>query len=574
MILSEKSATARLVGMMLAIGITALAVACLQPLRGTHALFVTPPAASIPVGSAVQLTATAQDDGGTSVAPSAVTWTTSDTGIAKVSSDGLVTGVGPGTATITATSADQSGSAQVIVSAHPPGAVDDLAVDATTDSSVTLSFTEVSDGMGRPASYDVRFAPGATLTWGGSARSVSRGTCASPLIGSRVGARRTCTVVALASGTTYSFELVAFRGTLNGNAVFGDLSNVATGVTVASTAPVASVSFTPPNPWVLIGGTVQLVATLKDAKGNVLTGRVVTWASSAPAVALVSTSGLVTGVSEGTDTITATSEGHSGAAVLSVVPAPPPVTYYRTNFNDGTTGPLDVYAYGGGSCAKSAAYTDPGSAYSIMCTIPSGATGAAALQAWFGNGGLSNLPKDPSLDQDLFEEVRFILAPGAGAAIGGTSCTSANSVSQFKVHKSVYGQAGSAWNGWVMSDIGPCTDGNIGLFSEPEMWNVNGTAFPWPGTFPSLNEGSVYDVVYRYHRYTAQGCGTIAIWVNGAKVMDSPCWSYMGTTSGSAQGLLFWDGATYLQHGLAPFVVYNLFAQATNYPIGSAKPSP
>jgi len=56
--------------------------------------------------------------------------------------------------------------------------------------------------------------------------------------------------------------------------------------------------------------------------------------------------------------------------------------------------------------------------------------------------------------------------------------------------------------------------------------------------------------------------------------MDSPCWSYMGTTNGSAQGLLFWDGATYLQNGLAPFIVYNLFAQATNYPIGNATSSP
>ena len=48
----------------------------------------------------------------------------------------------------------------------------------------------------------------------------------------------------------------------------------------------------------------------------------------------------------------------------------------------------------------------------------------------------------------------------------------------------------------------------------------------------------------------------------------------MGTTNGSGQGLLFWDGATYLQNGVAPFVVYNLFAQATNYPIGTATSSP
>jgi hypothetical protein len=170
--------------------------------------------------------------------------------------------------------------------------------------------------------------------------------------------------------------------------------------------------------------------------------------------------------------------------------------------------------------------------------------------------------------------VRFVLGPGAASAIGGTTCNGSNPSSQFKVHKSVYGQAGSAWNGWVMSDIGPCADGNIGLFSEPEMWTINGQEYPWPGTYPDLHEGSVYDVVYRYHRYTAQGCGTIAIWLNGTKLLDSPCWSYMGTTNGSGQGLLFWDGATYLQNGLATLAVYNLFAQATNYPVGGGTASP
>jgi len=244
------------------------------------------------------------------------------------------------------------------------------------------------------------------------------------------------------------------------------------------------------------------------------------------------------------------------------------VTYYRTNFTDGTTGPMDVNAYGGGSCASSTDYRDPGSAHSIKCTIPAG-TGTAALQAWFSNGRLSGTPKDPSLDQDLFEEVRFVLGQGAAASIGGTSCTSQNSSSQFKTHKSVYGQVGSAVNGWVMSEVGPCSDGNIGMFSEAEMWNINGQAHAWPGTYPSLNEGSVYDVVYRYHRYTAQKCGTIAVWVNGAKVLDSPCSSYMGTTSGSSEGLLFWDGATYLSNAQGTLTVYNLFAQATNYPIGA-----
>ena len=591
----------------------------------------------------------------------------------------------------------------VPVAPTAPGTVTDLKVAGATDTLITLSFTDVTDGSGEPASYDVRYSAASTLSWGASVPAVSRGTCATPVAGMAIGTIRTCTVVGLTAATTYSFELVAYRGTLKVNAVFGALSNIATGSTAtAGSALVASVSVAPGTASLPVGGTQQLAATLKDASGNVLTGRSIAWTSSNAAMATVGGSGLVTAVAPGAATITATSgtvlgttaitvtapvltapstvsdlkvagaadtvvtlsftevnDGSgraasydvryvpgstlnwggstpsvtrgtcatpligttigakrscsvlgltagttysfelvayrgtlkvnavfgglsnvatgttTGGAALPPPPPPPPgsgVTYYRTNFNDGTTGPLDVYAYGGGSCTNSTDYRDPGSAYSIKCTIPAG-TGAAALQAWFGNGRLANLPKDPSLDQDLFEEVRWVLAPGVANAIGGTTCNGSNGNSQFKTHKSVYGQAGSAWNGWVMSEIGPCSDGNIGMFSEAEMWNINGASNPWPGTYPSLHEGTVYDVVYRYHRYTAQGCGTIAIWVNGTKVMDSPCWSYMGTTNGSGQGLLFWDGATYLQSGLAPYVVYNLFAQATNYPVGAGTAS-
>jgi hypothetical protein len=88
-------------------------------------------------------------------------------------------------------------------------------------------------------------------------------------------------------------------------------------------APVASVTVTPATASVAVGQTVQLAATPKDASGNALAGRVVTWASSAPAMATVNASGLVTGVAAGAATITATSEGQSGTAPITVT-APTP----------------------------------------------------------------------------------------------------------------------------------------------------------------------------------------------------------------------------------------------------------
>src|SRR5438552_9551624 len=84
-------------------------------------------------------------------------------------------------------------------------------------------------------------------------------------------------------------------------------------------ATVASVTVTPRTLTVGVGATAQLTATPKDANGTALTGRVVTWASDNTTVATVSSMGLVGGVAQGQATITATSEGQSGTAALTVV---------------------------------------------------------------------------------------------------------------------------------------------------------------------------------------------------------------------------------------------------------------
>ena len=195
-----------------------------------------------------------------------------------------------------------------------PGTVPDLAVSTVTDTAVVLFFTEVSDGAGQPASYDIRYAVG-TLDWG-AAPAVTRGSCTTPVAGSAIGAKRTCTVLGLAPSTGYQFQLVPFRGVLNtASTVFGPLSNVASGTTVAL---VASVAVSLPVAGAAVGQTLQLTATPKDSSGNPLSGRTIAWSSSAQQVATVSASGLVTGVAAGSATITAMSEGKSGTAAITV----------------------------------------------------------------------------------------------------------------------------------------------------------------------------------------------------------------------------------------------------------------
>ena len=209
-----------------------------------------------------------------------------------------------------------------------PGTVTDLQASVIGSTSVTLSFTQVNDGTGKPAKYDVRYAV-APISWG-SAASTTSGTCTTPVAGTTIGSQLSCTVLGLTPATDYNFELVPYRGTLNLDAVFGSLSNTVSGATTASAgtppAPVASVSVSPASSNLLIGATVQLLVTARDANNTVLTGRVVTSSSANPAIASVNSLGLVSAVGVGATQITVTSEGKSAVATITVAaPAAVPV---------------------------------------------------------------------------------------------------------------------------------------------------------------------------------------------------------------------------------------------------------
>jgi alpha-tubulin suppressor-like RCC1 family protein len=90
------------------------------------------------------------------------------------------------------------------------------------------------------------------------------------------------------------------------------------GDNLASEKPVSTVTVTPSASTIAPGETVQLQAATKDADGSTLTGRAITWSSSDNAVATASTTGVVTGIANGSATITASVDGQSGAAVITV----------------------------------------------------------------------------------------------------------------------------------------------------------------------------------------------------------------------------------------------------------------
>jgi hypothetical protein len=92
---------------------------------------------------------------------------------------------------------------------------------------------------------------------------------------------------------------------------------------VEPTPPTASViAVTTPQTVLVVGSTVALTATVYDQAGKKITNAVVQWRSLTPAVATVSGSGVVTGISTGQATIEAESSGRTASITLTVDPDP------------------------------------------------------------------------------------------------------------------------------------------------------------------------------------------------------------------------------------------------------------
>ncbi len=286
---------------------------------------VTPATAALVVGQTVALAAQPYGPQGGALSNRIVTWSSTATSVASVNASGVVTAVAAGTATIRATIEGVVGSSAMTVTVPAPGlpgTVSDVSVSATNDTTATIQFTEVTDGAGDAADYEVRYSL-APMTWA-SATPVARGSCTVSVMGTTVGATRTCVVRGLAPSTSYRFQMRGFRGTFGTNAVFGALSNVATGATNAtSPAPVASVTLSPATASITTGQAATFAATVRDASGNVLTGNTITWSSTNTAVATVSSAGIATAVAVGTATIRGTTGGQTGSATLTVTATTP-----------------------------------------------------------------------------------------------------------------------------------------------------------------------------------------------------------------------------------------------------------
>jgi uncharacterized protein YjdB len=252
--------------------------------------------ATLAPGHSAAAHAVAKDAGGNVLADQEVMWASSNTSVATVSG-GIVVGVTAGTASISATIGDVTASASVAVVSVPIGPASVASVAVTVDSaSLLVGHSSAVHCVAKDSAGNV--LTGGATTWVSSNTSVA--TVTSGVVTAK--AAGTATISATVGGVTGS---------------------VGVRVTAPPPAAVATVTVTLDSATLLPGSSSGAGVVAKDANGNVLTGRSVTWSSGNSAVATVSAGGLVTAVASGSTSITATVGGIEGRATVTVSTPPP-----------------------------------------------------------------------------------------------------------------------------------------------------------------------------------------------------------------------------------------------------------
>jgi alpha-tubulin suppressor-like RCC1 family protein len=205
-----------------------------------------------------------------------------------VSPAGLITGVGPGTATITAEVEGKTGTTAIQISLIPVATVTVNPASQTVSAGATVPFTVT---LKDSADHVIT---GRQVTWTVVNTNIASVSQAGVATGILVG---TTQVIATIEGKQGSAAL-----TVN-----------------TLTTPVSTITLSPQSASMSGGATKQLTPTLRDASGNLIEGRQITWTSSNTSLATVSSAGLVTTApGNGSVTITASIEGKTATASFDV----------------------------------------------------------------------------------------------------------------------------------------------------------------------------------------------------------------------------------------------------------------
>jgi lysophospholipase L1-like esterase/uncharacterized protein YjdB len=321
--------------MQMAVGMLALGIGCGEgtaPPAPVTAVTISPtPALDLVAGGTEMFSVVPKDAKGNALVDRTITWTSSDASKATVAA-GLVTGVGIGTATITASvegiiaSVDVqvkegsvcgptgcsftggSGAVAVIVPAGALSQTVNLTVERSTNAPANLRLLP-NTAFNFGPSGTAFGAPGATVTIKYDPSTIASD---SPENGLQLYE---------AQGSTWRV-VPGSTVNLTAKTVTGAVAHFST-YAILMQAKVETVAITGDFAAVPVSTTRQLGATLKDNEGLTL-NRPVAWTSSDPSILSIdATSGLATGNKLGTVTVTAASETKSATQSLTVVPGPP-----------------------------------------------------------------------------------------------------------------------------------------------------------------------------------------------------------------------------------------------------------
>ena len=227
-----------------------------------------------------QLSATVSPDNATD---KTVTWSSSNTAIATVSSNGLVTAVQEGSATITAKAGDKTATCTVTVSKKV------IPVTSVSLNKTSLALTE-QETFQLSATVSPDNATDKTVTWSTANAAIAT-----------VSENGLVTAVAEGSATI--------------TAKAGDKTATCAVTVSKKVIPVTSVTLNKTSLTLTEQETFQLSATVSPDNA---TDKIVTWSSSNTAIATVSQDGLVSAIAVGSTTITATAGEKKATCTVTV----------------------------------------------------------------------------------------------------------------------------------------------------------------------------------------------------------------------------------------------------------------
>ena len=447
-------------------------------LVGLISIAVSPATPSVSVGTQQLLVATGTFSSGGPQILSSVLWNSSSSSAFAVSNDasdtGFATSVGLGSGTVTASAAGISGSTTITV-------------PAPTLVSITLN----PQSPGMPLGTAQQFTATGVYSDGSTQDLTSSATWTSSSSAATVSSAGLVTAAVLGSSTIQASS--------------GSRSSSTT-VTVGSPTLV-SIALTPSSATVAVGTSqqYQVTGTYTDGSTQNLTSSV-TWSSVPVTTASISSSGLATGVGQGTANITAASGTVATAATLTVgaptvvsislvpnaasIPAGSSVQFNATGtFSDGSVQDITSSATWTSSNQSAASLSGTGLASALA---NGSSTITASYESKSGSAVLTVATGSVTLNTSRYQHNATLLDNGTVLIAGGTNCPSAGSCSNLNSAELYSPASGTITNTGAMA---AARTAPAVLLGNGKVLIAGGYSCDSSGNCASLKSAEIYDPV-------------------------------------------------------------------------------